>query len=390
MQRDLRGSFLTRRAKVSGPLPFVSFLPYKLVAGLFFGIMASMDTQCRRDHLSSEGRKSFRGCQLSSLLVLGLLASLVFLSACSGLVLTPQETVAFSFEAPSGETRATVEKTQATSQQEAPAVSPETSEAPQATQAPAQDLKDAEAATSSNLDRPTNPFTAQARIPLYARLEDADINQEEAVPLSVPRDNPIRGVAGTRVERFFRILSVNPVTYHYAVLPSEGDLLDAEDIDVLEVYIALKDDLAYMRIDTKDSALALLQLSSSTHYQMDLIAGTYEILPGLSTKSNELSMEAFRQLESNAASFINTGTGQGVFFGQRVTYEEFTADGASYVRYYFVGDVLVGHRRFEDGKIVRTVRVFEASNRYDDDVFQIPEGLKQVSPGETLADAQDN
>lgn len=332
-------------------------------------------------------------------LVLCLLFCLCFFTACSSLNLVPQESATFSFSAPSGQaetsladqaalqnqdsaaTAAPVDQAQPTAAQ--PASSQATTEPTSPKQEGASQAQTAKVA-DLEVDRPTNPFSAQARIPLYARLEDAEINDEPAVPVSVPKDNPIRGIAGSRVERFFRTLSVNPVTYHYAVLPSEGDLKDAEDIDALEVYIALKDDMAYMRIDTKDSALALLQLSSSTYYQMDLIAGTYEILPGLTTQSNELSMNAFRELETNAGNFINTGAGPAIFFGQKVNFEEFTADGASYVRYYFVGDVLVGHRRFEDGKIMRTVRVFEASNRYDEDVFQIPEGLKQVSPGETL------
>ncbi len=333
---------------------------------------------------------------------MGLLFCLCFFTACSGLNLAPQESATFSFSAPSGQAEAASADQAAAQNPESDAMAAPAENPNQPTAAPNDPNGQAAAEAASlstegleaqaktakaadlEVDRPTNPFSAQARIPLYARLEDAEINDEPAVPVSVPKDNPIRGIAGSRVERFFRTLSVNPVTYHYAVLPSEGDLKDAEDIDALEVYIALKDDIAYMRIDTKDSALALLQLSSSTYYQMDLIAGTYEILPGLTTQSNELSMEAFRQLETNAGNFINTGAGPAIFFGQKVNFEEFTADGESYVRYYFVGDVLVGHRRFEDGKIVRTVRVFEASNRYDEEVFQIPEGLKQVSPGETL------
>lgn len=360
-----------------------------------------MDTHSsNKDQLSSKPRRAANLFSGRAGLVLGLLFCLGFFTACSSLNLAPQESATFSFSAPSGQADAASADQAAAQNQElnttaAPLEEADTQLDGQSTQngqtaAEPASLQKAETQAEPakvgdlELDRPTNPFSDQARIPLYARLEDAEINDEPAVPVSVPKDNPIRGIAGSRVERFFRTLSVNPVTYHYAVLPSEGDLKDAEDIDALEVYIALKDDMAYMRIDTKDSALALLQLSSSTYYQMDLIAGTYEILPGLTTQSNELSMDAFRQLETNAGNFINTGAGPALFFGQKVNFEEFTADGESYVRYYFVGDVLVGHRRFEDGKIVRTVRVFEASNRYDEDVFQIPEGLKQVSPGETL------
>lgn len=349
----------------------------------------AMNRFTTRDHESAQARRPARSFRSYGSLALCVLCLLSCLTACSSLDLAPKESTAFSFSAPTGQAETTgpapvAETANSLTGEDQLKESPSQEVSP--TEGQVADLEKTETQAQA-LNHPTNPFSAQARIPLYARLEDAQINDEPAVPVSVPKDNPIRGIAGSRVERFFRTLSVNPVTYHYAVLPSEGDLQDAEDIDALEVYIALKDDMAYMRIDTKDSALALLQLSASTYYQMDFLAGTYEILPGLTTQSNELSMEAFRQLETNAGNFINTGAGPAIFFGQRVNFEEFTADGASYVRYYFVGDVLVGHRRFEDGKIVRTVRVFEASNRYDEEAFQIPAGLKQVSPGETLPDA---
>lgn len=214
-------------------------------------------------------------------------------------------------------------------------------------------------------------------VPLYAQLADASINEEPSVPMSVPSGNPIRGVAGTKAERFFRTLSTEPVTYHYVLLP--GEEVEGWEKETVEVYLALSGGKAYMRVSSYESDLALLQLSESNYYQMDLQNMTYVILPGLSTTQNELSMGAFRQIEANAENFVDTGKGSAVFFGKRVQFEEFTADGERYVRYYFIGDVLVGHRSFEDGKITQTVRVYEASNRYDENLFQLPEGLSQVS-----------
>lgn len=211
------------------------------------------------------------------------------------------------------------------------------------------------------------------------KVWDENCNNEPDVPMSVPKDNPIRGVAGTKAERFFRTLSIEPVTYHYIFFPGEagGDLEDLRG--QIEVYLSLTRGKSYMRVSTDQRDFSFLQLHESNYYEIDHKAKTYKILPGQSTQGNELSMDAFRQLDSNASQFIDTGRGSALFAGRNVQFEEFTSDAERYVRYYFVGDVLVGHRTFENGKIVQTVLILEASNRYDDNLFQLPSDYKQIS-----------
>ncbi len=337
------------------------------------------------------------------LLVFTLLLVL-FLAACKETELkSVEETKPFTFEAPDqdkeeadkggqgdieGTETAEEESLSSTSQIETPATESRTSGKDETDSEETQNIETASGLTKQtgedteeeSAETPRDIASSQGNkedVPLYAQLADATINEEPSVPMSVPSNNPIRGVAGTKAERFFRTLSTEPVTYHYVLLP--GEEKEGWEKETVEVYLALSGGKAYMRVSSYESDLALLQLSESNYYQMDLQNMTYVILPGLSTTQNELSMGAFRQIEANAENFVDTGKGSAVFFGKRVQFEEFTADGERYVRYYFIGDVLVGHRSFEDGKITQTVRVYEASNRYDENLFQLPEGLSQVS-----------
>lgn len=206
-----------------------------------------------------------------------------------------------------------------------------------------------------------------------------DYNNEPDVPMSVPMENPIVGVAGTKAERFFKTLSIEPVTYHYLLIPGTGNKELSDLRGEIEVYLSLSRGKSYMRVTTDLRDFSFLQLQESNYYEIDHNAKTYKILPGTSTQGNELSMDSFRQLEPNASLFIDTGKGRAMFAGREVHFEEFTTDAKRYVRYYFIGDVLVGHRTFENGQITQTVIIYEASNRYDEDLFQLPQGLKQVS-----------
>ena len=92
-------------------------------------------------------------------------------------------------------------------------------------------------------------------------------------------------------------------------------------------------------------------------------------------------MEAFSKIAENGERLILTGQGNAVFMGRNVTFEEFTEDGITYIRYYFIGDAVVGHRSFKDGKVLETFEIFEASNRSDDSLFELPEGFR---PSEEL------
>lgn len=234
------------------------------------------------------------------------------------------------------------------------------------------------------------------KTPLYLQTGDETRNEEPAVPLSLPLENPIRGISGHRVERFFKTLSTNPVYYHYAVLPGDED---SESEQVTEVRVVLNGSRSYMRIDTLTGSMAILSSGDGVYYQLDLLAGSYEALPENTSFKNELSMEAYRALEANASNFIHTGSDEAIFFGRKVVFEEFTPDGSLYIRYYFVGDALVGHRSFQDGKILQTVKVEETSNRTVMDVFSIPAGFVNFrqdtgatatplpAPGETTASA---
>lgn len=218
------------------------------------------------------------------------------------------------------------------------------------------------------------------KVPLYLQTGDETQNEEPAVPLTLPQENPIRGVSGHRVERFFKTLSTNPVYYHYAVIPGEDV---PEDEPITEVLVVLNGDRSYLRITTINSVIAVLSMGDGRFYQLDLLAGSYEELPDNTSFKNELSMEAYRSLEANAANFISTGKGEAIFYGRKVVFEEFTPDGSLYMRYYFVGDALVGHRSFQAGKILQTVKVEETSNRTNHDVFAIPEGFVNSATGET-------
>ncbi|MDO5015566.1 MAG: hypothetical protein Q4E09_00915 [Eubacteriales bacterium] len=307
-------------------------------------------------------------------ILLGLSLSLV---AC-GLDSAPQETEApFNFVAPTPAEvgSPTVEETQA---QEAALMetSPTTTSdnEPSATEVEL-DMEVVENLPSISEKTKSNPD----ELTMAEKVWDEDCNNEPDVPMSVPKDNPIRGVAGTKAERFFRTLSIEPVTYHYIFFPGEGGG-DLEDLrGQIEVYLSLTRGKSYMRVTTDQRDFSFLQLHESNYYEVDHKAKTYKILPGQSTQGNELSMDAFRQLDTNAAQFIDTGRGSALFAGRNVQFEEFTSDAERYVRYYFVGDVLVGHRTFEDGKIVQTVLILEASNRYDDSLFQLPGDYKQIS-----------
>lgn len=214
-------------------------------------------------------------------------------------------------------------------------------------------------------------------MPKYLRTGDENNNEEPPVPLSYPKENSLRGIAGRKVERFFKTLSTDPVYYHYARHP--GDFSKGDEL-IQEVLIALSGKNSYMRLSTERSVLGILQTEASFYYQMDLLGGSYDILPG-TEYNEELSMEAFSKIAENGDRLILTGQGNAVFMGRNVTFEEFTEDGITYIRYYFIGDAVVGHRSFKDGKVLETFEIFEASNRSDDSLFELPEGFR---PSEEL------
>lgn len=214
-------------------------------------------------------------------------------------------------------------------------------------------------------------------MPKYLRTGDENNNEEPPVPLSYPKENSLRGIAGRKVERFFKTLSTDPVYYHYARHP--GDFSKGDEL-IQEVLIALSGKKSYMRLSTERSVLGILQTEASFYYQMDLLGGSYDILPG-TEYNEELSMEAFSKIAENGDRLILTGQGNAVFMGRNVTFEEFTEDGITYIRYYFIGDAVVGHRSFKDGKVLETFEIFEASNRSDDSLFEMPEGFR---PSEEL------
>lgn len=214
-------------------------------------------------------------------------------------------------------------------------------------------------------------------MPKYLRTGDENNNEEPPVPLSYPKENSLRGIAGRKVERFFKTLSTDPVYYHYARHP--GDFSKGDEL-IQEVLIALSGKKSYMRLSTERSVLGILQTEASFYYQMDLLGGSYDILPG-TEYNEELSMEAFSKIAENGDRLILTGQGNAVFMGRNVTFEEFTEDGITYIRYYFIGDAVVGHRSFKDGKVLETFEIFEASNRSDDSLFELPEGFR---PSEEL------
>ena len=228
------------------------------------------------------------------------------------------------------------------------------------------------------------PLPQQA-LPAFAREIEEDANVEPAVPMSQPSSDAIRGIAGHKVERFLKTLATTPLYYQYALYPGEGS-----EEEPAEVLIALSRDGSYMRIDRLDGSRAVLQNNDSFHYEIDNDEKTYKIVSGPSAYNDELSIEAFRELEASAGNLVNTGRGDAVFMGRKVRFEEFTLDGKRYVRYYFIGDVCVGHRSFEDGKIVDTIEILEASNRYDENLFILHESLTQVkndlAPEEELSD----
>lgn len=309
-----------------------------------------------------------RSIQYSSL-VLALVALVLSGVACQDSLFKEESTATFSFVAPEVTTIAVTEPpTVATT----PAL--ETFSEPTEREA-----------TTATTDIPGPNGTTTSEEPVAAEVNwvnlasDPEQNQEPSVPMSVPADNPIRGVSGTKAERFFRTLSTEPVTYHYLLLPGEASgLEDGEEItQPLEISLALSEGKSYLRTTDKVNDWIFLQLNASNYYQINMMDNTYTVLPGLSTQQNELSMDAFARIEDNAANFIDTGRGNAVFCGMPVRFEEFTVDGLTYVRYYFRGDVLVGHRRFADGRIVQTVVVHEASNRYDPELFNLPDGLRQ-------------
>lgn len=214
-------------------------------------------------------------------------------------------------------------------------------------------------------------------MPKYLRTGDENNNEEPPVPLSYPKENSLRGIAGRKVERFFKTLSTDPVYYHYARHP--GDFSKGDEL-IQEVLIALSGKKSYMRLSTERSVLGILQTEASYYYQIDLLGGSYDILPG-TEYNEELSMEAFSKIAENGDRLILTGQGNAVFMGRNVTFEEFTEDGITYIRYYFIGDAVVGHRSFKDGKVLETFEIFEASNRSDDSLFELPEGFR---PSEEL------
>lgn len=214
-------------------------------------------------------------------------------------------------------------------------------------------------------------------MPKYLRTGDENNNEEPPVPLSYPKENSLRGIAGRKVERFFKTLSTDPVYYHYARHP--GDFSKGDEL-IQEVLIALSGKKSYMRLSTERSVLGILQTEASFYYQMDLLGGSYDILPG-TEYNEELSMEAFSKIAENGDRLILTGQGNAIFMGRNVTFEEFTEDGITYIRYYFIGDAVVGHRSFKDGKVLETFEIFEASNRSDDSLFELPEGFR---PSEEL------
>lgn len=214
-------------------------------------------------------------------------------------------------------------------------------------------------------------------MPKYLRTGDENNNEEPPVPLSYPKENSLRGIAGRKVERFFKTLSTDPVYYHYARHP--GDFSKGDEL-IQEVLIALSGKKSYMRLSTERSVLGILQTEASFYYQMDLLGGSYDILPG-TEYNEELSMEAFSKIAENGDRLILTGQGNAVFMGRNVTFEEFTEDGITYIRYYFIGDAVVGHRSFKDEKVLETFEIFEASNRSDDSLFELPEGFR---PSEEL------
>lgn len=214
-------------------------------------------------------------------------------------------------------------------------------------------------------------------MPKYLRTGDENNNEEPPAPLSYPKENSLRGIAGRKVERFFKTLSTDPVYYHYARHP--GDFSKGDEL-IQEVLIALSGKKSYMRLSTERSVLGILQTEASFYYQMDLLGGSYDILPG-TEYNEELSMEAFSKIAENGDRLILTGQGNAVFMGRNVTFEEFTEDGITYIRYYFIGDAVVGHRSFKDEKVLETFEIFEASNRSDDSLFELPEGFR---PSEEL------
>lgn len=225
--------------------------------------------------------------------------------------------------------------------------------------------------------------TTESKGVLYLEPEGAArINQEPPVPLNLPSENPIRGIAGHLVERFFKTLSTNPVYYHFVMHPKKT----SEDHSPKEILIALNDRQGYMRINTLKSAWVLLILDDTHFYKVDLLANTAQLLTPKERQSSDLSMYAFEQLEANAAHFIATGVGDAIFFGRQVRFEEFTADGLEYIRYYFFGDVLLGHRRFVDGVVEETVEIKEVSNKLYPELFTLPEEARILSPKVVVAD----
>lgn len=271
-------------------------------------------------------------------------------------------------------TQATLPPTTQTTAAQAPSSSESAAVLP--SEAPSQEVPADQQPSESVSETMAGEISNLADAPLFVRTGDEDQNEEPKVPMSLPKQNAIRGIAGHKVERFFKTLSTNPVYYHYAVHP--GD--DHPDDPITEVLIALSGDKSYMRLNTRGSSLALLQIDPSFYYQIDLLGNKYELING-TTYNTELSMYSFEQLENNASHFISTGKGEAVFMGRKVSFEEYTADGSRYIRYYFIGDVLVGHRSFENGKVLQTIEVFEASNRNMEDLFKLPEGLEKPLAG---------
>lgn len=222
----------------------------------------------------------------------------------------------------------------------------------------------------------------QQKIPLYAETGEENLNHEPSVPRSYPAENPITGISGHKVERFFKTLSTDPVYFHYAVHP--GDESNSQSIS--EVVVALAKEKSYMSINNLSSSLVVLKITEDSYYQIDLLASTYEEMQGTTSFNESLSLYSFQQAEGNATSFIFTGSGNAVFMGKQVTFEEFTVDGEQYIRYYFIGDAIIGHRTFKDGHIIQTVEISEVSNRTVESLFNLPGGLRNVKTNETSPD----
>lgn len=181
-----------------------------------------------------------------------------------------------------------------------------------------------------------------------------------------------QGISDRNAERFFKTFSTTPVYYSY-------EMTSLSDEKVTEIQLAIDDaSRTYMKIQRDELLVEVISTRDGQYFELDSINKVATEISQTEAQGNFISKETFEKIYNQAELLYYVGEGQAKFFGEDVTFEEYTTDNKIFLRYYFTDDQVLGHRTLEDNQIISTVKINTLKNYFTEemDMFELPPDFK--------------